>query len=164
MATWNYRVVKKIIKNTHPSLNEEVERVVYGIHEAFYDQNGRVRAVTQDPINLLWEDIDTLRKSWVMMAQAFGLPILDFDKIPEDGAIGFREDPENEDDDEDQMDEVDHGHEFFEEDDFDLRAFLNEEAEERRKAEMKHGEKFVGTPTLEKLFSKLVEEYLKDGE
>jgi hypothetical protein len=78
---WNYRVVRKRY------VAHETERVSYtfAIHEAYYDNNGHVGAVTRDPVEPFGENIEELRRSWVMMAEAFGLPILDFESIPEPG-------------------------------------------------------------------------------
>jgi hypothetical protein len=78
---WNFRVVRKRY------VAHDTERVshTYAIHEAYYDNNGHVGAVTRDPVEPFGENIEELRHSWVMMAEAFGLPILDFDSIPEPG-------------------------------------------------------------------------------
>jgi hypothetical protein len=76
---WNYRVVRK------RCVNPDAERAsyTYAIHEAHYDNNGHVGAITQDPIEPFGENIEELRHDWVMMAEAFGQPILDFETIPE---------------------------------------------------------------------------------
>jgi hypothetical protein len=80
---WNYRVVRK--RNVSPDTKDERVNYTYAIHEAYYDDNGYVGAITQDPIEPFGEDIEELRHVWVMMAEAFGLPILDFENIPEPG-------------------------------------------------------------------------------
>ncbi len=64
----------------------------YAIHEAYYDKNGHVGAITKDPVEPFGENIEELRHSWVMMAEAFGQPILDYDNIPEPG-YERKEDP-----------------------------------------------------------------------
>jgi hypothetical protein len=89
---WNYRVVRK--KNAKADAINQKERVryTYAIHEAYYDKNGHVGAITQAPIEPFGEDIEELRHAWVMMAEAFRLPILDFDTIPEAG-YERKEDP-----------------------------------------------------------------------
>ena len=81
--TWNYRVVRK--RNVSPDTKDERVYYTYAIHEAYYDNNGHVGAITQDPIEPFGENIEELRHAWVMMAEAFGLPILDFENIPEPG-------------------------------------------------------------------------------
>lgn len=82
---WNYRVVRK--RNTWIDLGDKKERIdyAYAIHEAYYDKNGYVGAITQESIALCAENIAELRHSWVMMSEAFGQPILDYDNIPEPG-------------------------------------------------------------------------------
>jgi hypothetical protein len=47
---WNYRVVRK--KNANADAIDQKERVrhTYAIHEAYYDKNGHVGAITQDPV------------------------------------------------------------------------------------------------------------------
>jgi len=89
---WNYRVVRK--KNVFHVSSANKERVdyTYGIHEAYYDKNGFVGSITTDPVQPFGENVEELRHSWVMMAEAFGKPILDYEKIPE---LGYKreEDP-----------------------------------------------------------------------
>jgi len=82
---WNYRVVKK--KNVYHDSSTKKERIeyTYTIHEAYYDNNGFVGAITKNPIEPFGENIEVLRHSWVMMAEAFGKPILDYENIPEPG-------------------------------------------------------------------------------
>ncbi|MFH1951206.1 MAG: hypothetical protein ABIL06_06300 [Pseudomonadota bacterium] len=69
---WNYRVVRK--KNTYIDPINRKERVdyTYAIHEAYYDENGHVGAITQDPVKPFGENMEEVRHSWVMMAEAFG--------------------------------------------------------------------------------------------
>ena len=82
MSHWNHRVVRK----TYPS-----GEVLLNIHEAFCDAEGRVWAITQDPTSPCVcesdeEDVDALKKVIGWMLKACDAPILDFDKIPEEGA------------------------------------------------------------------------------
>jgi hypothetical protein len=78
---WNYRVVWK--------------DGVYGIHEAYYSSNGKVVAVTVDPVSpvatsedeeLGENPVEVLDKSLRWMLLALDDPILDYESIPEDGA------------------------------------------------------------------------------
>ena len=46
MATWNYRVVKKLV-------NEET---IFGIHEAFYDDDGNLEGITENPVQIYAEE------------------------------------------------------------------------------------------------------------
>ena len=89
---WNYRVVRKRNKWIDPEDQQESVSYAYAIHEAFYDDNGHVGAITEDPVEPFGENMEELRHSWLMMAEAFGQPILDYDTIPE---LGYdrKEDP-----------------------------------------------------------------------
>ena len=66
---WNYRVIRK--RNVYIDPTDQKERVsyTYAIHEAYYDKNGHVGAITQDPVEPFGENIEELRHSWVMMAE-----------------------------------------------------------------------------------------------
>lgn len=85
--TWNYRVVRRL----------EPHGKTYGIHEVFYDDAGKAFACTENPGRIggfesEWDVIVTLRQ---MLKNALHLPALDYDKIPEDGAVnpGAKETP-----------------------------------------------------------------------
>src|SRR3989304_999685 len=82
---WNYRMVREKCIYTDPTDKKERVDYTYAIHEPFYDKNGYVGAITQYPVEPFGENIEELRHSWVMMAEAFGKPILDYDSIPEPG-------------------------------------------------------------------------------
>ena len=83
---WSYRIVRKKNVWQDPRTQEE-ESFLYGIHEAYYDKAGKVSAITENPVELSGEIIEELRHSWVMMAEAFGKPMLDYDNIPEPGYV-----------------------------------------------------------------------------
>jgi hypothetical protein len=82
MSYWNHRIVRRVYDSGEAS---------YGIHEAFYDYEDRVRAITADPVGPEGETLEELRESYVELAEAFGRPVLDHDKIPEPGAQSFEE-------------------------------------------------------------------------
>jgi CRISPR/Cas system-associated endonuclease/helicase Cas3 len=82
---WNYRVVRKKTVCKDSSSKKDRIDYTYAIHEAYYDKNGFAGAITRDPIEPFGETIQELRHSWVMMAEAFGKPILDYEMIPEPG-------------------------------------------------------------------------------
>ena len=89
---WNYRVVRKRYVSPDTKDKDESVSYTYAIHEAYYDNNGHVGAITQDAVEPFGENIEELRHAWVMMAEAFGQPILDFENIPEPG-YERKEDP-----------------------------------------------------------------------
>ncbi len=164
---WNYRVVQKRCVNP----DAEKASYTYAIHEAYYDNNGHVGAITQDPIEPFGENIEELRHAWVMMAEAFGQPILDFETIPEPG-FERKEDPVATVLDK-RIKEIKTGEvkgipyeqvkkdleeKFgpFDEDEYDSQA----EAE-RVEKERIHGEGFVGAAPLEGLIKKICSDYLE---
>lgn len=80
--SWNYRLVKKEFK-----LEGKVVDTCYYIVEAFYDSNGKVTMITQEPEGPTGDNISEVLSSYIMLAEAFKAPILNFDEIPEPGAI-----------------------------------------------------------------------------
>lgn len=82
--SWNYRLVKKEFKHEGKVLD-----TCYYIVEAFYDSNGKVTMITQEPEGPSGENISDLLASYIMLAEAFKAPILNFDQIPEPGAVDF---------------------------------------------------------------------------
>ncbi|MCA1795007.1 MAG: hypothetical protein ABR534_12845 [Desulfotignum sp.] len=89
---WNYRVVRKNTIYQDSSGKKDRITYTYAIPEAYYDKNGFAGAITEDPIEPFEETIEELRHSWVMMAEAFGKPILDYGMIPEPG-YNLEDDP-----------------------------------------------------------------------
>lgn len=78
---WNYRVVRREHKHADGSTSFSFE-----IHEAYYDTNDKVSMITQDPVGSFGETLEELIECHKQMGEAFGKPILDYDKIPEEGA------------------------------------------------------------------------------
>jgi len=92
--TWNHRVVKKTYTLLEGTDNEFTEDQ-YGIHEAYCDENGKVFGITKEPVSPTGETVDELKQSLEWMKNALDAPILDYDNIPEDGAIDPLEAAEN---------------------------------------------------------------------
>jgi hypothetical protein len=166
---WNFRVVRK--KKIYIDPTDKKERVdyTYTIHEAYYDKNGHVGAITQDSVEPFGENIEELRHSWVMMAEAFGQPILDYDNIPEPG-YDRKEDPIGS--------VVDERLKEFESDSkkripwehvkkeleekrgpFDEEGYKKQVEQERVEKERIHREAFIDTPTLKQLIKKMYSDY-----
>jgi hypothetical protein len=168
---WNYRVVRK--KYVSPDTEDKNERVsyTYAIHDVYYDNNGHVGAITQDAVEPFGENIEKLRHTWVMMAEAFGLPILDFESIPEPG-YERNEDPMASVLDK-RIKEMETGKvkgisfEQVKKDleekfgPFDEEEYENQVEAERKEKEKIHGEAFVGTSPLEELIKKIYSDYLE---
>jgi len=76
---WNYRVVKK---------KQPGGSFFYAIHEAYYDDKGKVWSITEHSIagrgDSKCEVIGDLVR---MLSDARRSPVLDYDKVPEPGAV-----------------------------------------------------------------------------
>lgn len=166
---WNYRAVRRRHVYEDSKVKKERVNYTYAIHEAFYDDDGYVGSITQDPVEPFGENIEELRHSWVMMAEAFGQPILNYDHIPEPG-YKREKDPIGSVIDERQSEleagtaktipweEVKEGlEERF--GPFDEEAYRKELEEERIEKEQIHGKDFIGTTTLEELINRLYSDY-----
>jgi hypothetical protein len=168
---WNYRVVRK--RNTWIDPEDKKERVgySYAIYEAYYDKNARVGAITQEPVEPFGENMEELRHAWVMMAEAFGQPILDYDIIPEH-AYDNQEDPQGSVPDErfgeggtrevpledlEKEMEAKWGP-------FDREEYTRRVEEHRVENERVHGELFVGPASLKELIEKIYSDYMKSVE
>jgi len=168
---WNYRVVRK--KNIYIDPADKKERVdyTYAVHEAYSDKNGHVGAITQESVEPFGENMEELRHSWVMMAEAFGQSILDYDNIPEPG-YNRKADPIGSALDE-RLQEVEAGNKKgipwehvkreLEEKwgPFDEERYRKQVEEQRVEKERSHVEAFIGTPTLEELIEKICSDYRK---
>jgi putative addiction module component (TIGR02574 family) len=166
---WNYRVVRKENKHTDPENKKERVHYTYAIHEAYYDENGYVGAITQDPVMPFGENIEELRHSWVIMAEAFGQPVLDYSNIP-DAGYDIKKDPVRSELDK-RLKELEAGNEEgipweqvkaeleIKWGPFDEEAYQRQETEERLEKERVHSETFVGAPTLEELIRKMCSDY-----
>ena len=71
MNNWNYRVIK---------LSED-GKIFYSITEAYYDDDGEIRAITASPASPMGEDIKELAEDVMMMAGALSLPIIDSTEV-----------------------------------------------------------------------------------
>jgi hypothetical protein len=166
---WNYRVVRK--KTVYQDSSSKKERInyTYAIHEAYYDKNGFAGAITTDPVEPFGETIEELRHSWVMMAEAFGKPILDYDMIPEPGynreddPVRSELDKSNKDIESDKakgipLEQVEKDLEemfgFFDED-----AYEKQIEDERLEKEQYHSKDFIGIPAFEDLIKKIYTDY-----
>lgn len=78
MGHWNYRVVRRDVG----------EDAILGIHEAYYDDQGRVSMISKEPDGVSAETVEGLREVLSWMREALEKPALDYDKIPEPGAAG----------------------------------------------------------------------------
>lgn len=168
--SWNYRIVRQ--KHTWFDERSSVERVSYeyGIYEAFYDSEGYVGVITCDPVGPSGDTVQELRHAWVMMAEAFGQPILDYEMIPEPGCkqdeFNAVEDHEHEPIASDLYEEIwEEEDEEWDEDQMAVDENIDLDWEQDRLVqEQIHQQEFVGVPTLKALIEKISAEYLAQCE
>ena len=86
MSHWNYRVVRR--KRTDPD-GKVFEG--FAIHEAYYDDAGRVWAITENGSEPYGETLEEMREDFDGMAAALDAPALDYDAVPEPGAENPRD-------------------------------------------------------------------------
>jgi hypothetical protein len=79
--TWNHRVVKRTYST------EKYSEDYFSIHEAYYDENGKIFAITDSGVPPGGESLEDLKWSVEQMKKALDHPVLDYDSIPEEGAI-----------------------------------------------------------------------------
>ena len=156
---WNYRVVLRKHHWQNPRTQEVHVSYSYEIHEAYYDDSGHVGMITQDAISPYGETIEELRHAWVMMAEAFGQPILDDENIPEPGYDGVYERRADE-----ARKELITGREmeniWESGDSEDLSEFYAEQETERIQREQQHEKEFVGIYPLKSLIDRIYEDYV----
>ena len=75
MSHWNYRVVR----------HDDKGQPWYAIHEAYYDENNRVESITQESVKPGGETLQELQEDLKWMLKGMAAPVLDYDKIPEEG-------------------------------------------------------------------------------
>jgi hypothetical protein len=79
--TWDCRVIAKKDKTTG--------EIWHAVHEVFYDENGKIWGATVGPITPMGETVDDLITELAEHLVACGKPVLDFEAIPEPGAINL---------------------------------------------------------------------------
>lgn len=76
--TWNNRVVRQVFYE-----GTEDEEVSFSIHEAYYDDDGNVTAITVNPVAPIYYETDdyikSLREAFEIQMKAFDLPVLKFE-------------------------------------------------------------------------------------
>lgn len=95
LGGWNYRIVrhKTDMKEWYNSRKLELPKdspeieYTYQIHEAYYDKQGKVHAITEEEVGPSGDSIEELKRSMELYKQALDRPVLDYDNIPEPGAL-----------------------------------------------------------------------------
>lgn len=155
---WNYRVVRRKHLCQDPQTQQEHVTYSYGIHEAYYDHSGRVGMMTKDAIKPSGETIEELRHVWIMMAEAFGQPLLDYENIPEPGYDGEYEKLADEAEDEHTTEEEAVGDTWEPKTAEELSTYHATQDAERIQHEQHHQE-FVGIHPLKCLVDTIYEDY-----
>jgi hypothetical protein len=71
--TWNYRIMNK--------------NGLLGVHGVYYDGDGNIQGMDQDPNAPQAETIDELRTVLELMLEALEKPILDYDEVDKKEAL-----------------------------------------------------------------------------
>lgn len=87
MSHWNHRLVRRTyVGAKEPEISLE-------IHEAYYDDAGKVWAVTQEGVTVHGETVEEVRGTLERMLRCLNAPILDYESIPEPGAVAPSDEP-----------------------------------------------------------------------
>lgn len=73
MGHWNYRVVLREYADGRDAQ--------YQIHEAYYDDDVNVEAITEDPVPVTAESLEKLAEELQWMARALEAPILRYEDV-----------------------------------------------------------------------------------
>ena len=76
--SWNHRVVRRTYHNTHMD-----DSILYEIHEVYYDSDGTIGSITQEPISIMEESVNDLRKTVERLTKCLESPIIDYDTLQE---------------------------------------------------------------------------------
>ncbi len=138
MMTWNYRLVKRPVGDDG--------HFAYAIHEAYYNADGEVWGLTENPVQLSADHINELKIDWLMLMEAFKAPVLNYDDIRgNDAEPPFPPFSEADFDEENSMTHEELGEEMGL-DPFDSEGYAREMAEQNEQEEFQHAEEYVGSP------------------
>jgi hypothetical protein len=115
--------------------------------------------ITQDAIEPSGETIEELRHVWMMMAEAFGQPLLDYESIPETGYDGMYETCADEAEEEYDTEKETNDDVWESMPPEKLSEYRMEQENERIQHEWQHDRKFVGTHPLQSLLETIYEDY-----
>lgn len=83
MSHWNYRVIKKHFESPYE------KEFRYGIHEAYYDDEGRIISISVEPMDPHGDTPEELAEDMKYMALALEKPILDYETACDPNATDF---------------------------------------------------------------------------
>lgn len=84
MTSFDYRIMRRVYRKP---ASDEILDTQYYIVEATYDENGKVFMASQEPEGPYGGTVSDLMLAWMELIEAFNKPILDYDNIPEEGAV-----------------------------------------------------------------------------
>ena len=76
--SWNHRVVRRTYPNTHMD-----DSILYELYEVYYNSDGTINGITEEPIRIREENIDDLRKTVERLTKCLEQPIIDYDTLQE---------------------------------------------------------------------------------
>lgn len=76
--SWNHRVVRRFYPNTHID-----DSMLYEIYEVYYNQDGTINGITEEPIRIREETVDDLRKTVERLTKCLNNPVIDYDTFKE---------------------------------------------------------------------------------
>jgi len=77
--TWNHRVIRKEYKGFN-----EIE-IQFGIHEVYYNDDGVPDMCTENPVDVVGDNIKELKQTLRWMRKALSQPVLDYADFEEGG-------------------------------------------------------------------------------
>jgi hypothetical protein len=78
--SWNHRVVRRTYTHAHRD-----DTILYQIHEVFYNEDGHLTiiSITEEPIKIIEETMDDLKKTVERLTKCLEYPIIDYDTLQE---------------------------------------------------------------------------------
>jgi len=76
--TWNHRIVRKFYKHVHRD-----DTMLFQIHEVFYNPDGSVMSITEEPTRIMEESVEDLQKTLERLQECLKHPVLDYDTLKE---------------------------------------------------------------------------------
>lgn len=76
--SWNHRIVRRIYPNVHMD-----DSILYEIHEVYYGADGAIGSITKEPISIMEETVDDLRKTVERLTKCLEYPIVDYNTLKE---------------------------------------------------------------------------------
>lgn len=76
--SWNHRVIRRVYPNTHMD-----DSILYEIYEVYYDKDGKIDGITEEPISIREESIEDLKNTIERLTKCLTTPIIDYDTLQE---------------------------------------------------------------------------------